>query len=180
MNNAVKRLKKKLISLRSSVKSGADSMSKNMTRTMNGLVKKINDIINSAADEETLRNQALFGEAVSSYGSAYTLKENLTRELSDAFKSVPAGFFDDGEKSAQAFCSGFEQKISSASQKLRETVEQTFSNIQPVVTVSASAASSGSSQVYNNASYNFYGSGLTVTQQLEQARRSQTLNMLRG
>lgn len=90
--------------------------------------------------------------------------ENLKNDLSTALKELPDEFFKGGELSGEAFLNGFLSKLSRVAESIGEIKSEIYS----------------SGVTYNNASYNFYSSGESVSAQLEAARNAETLNRLRG
>lgn len=100
--------------------------------------------------------------------------DDLLEELSKSFEKVPESFIDGGIDSAQAFGEGFLQSIDGIIDSIKIELAQKLGEINGQISVEY-----GKPNVYNS-SYNFYGSGQTVSQQLEAARLADTVNRLRG
>lgn len=106
--------------------------------------------------------------------------EQLTYILADAFEKAFGGsvadFFDYGVKSGESFGQGFRQSVETGMAEVKVSVYNTMRELYPL----ASATGNVSNITYSSPSYNFYGSGQTVSQQLSEARIADTVNALRG
>ncbi len=104
----------------------------------------------------------------------------IAREIKQAFGESVNDFFDSGKASGQSFGSGFKSSIETSMKEIGEIVNAAMQNINSEVASVASAATSVSNVTYYSPTYNFYNSGQTVTEQLNEARRADTVNALRG
>ncbi len=101
-----------------------------------------------------------------SYGS---LGEDLAGELERAFGDIPMTFFENGKLSAQEFGKGFCDKLTGIMEDINDFITRFTTEIEL-----------SPSSVTRNASYNFFGSGQTVAEQLAEARVSEALEEMRG
>lgn len=102
--------------------------------------------------------------------------DELLDELGRSFEKVPESFLDGGIDSAEAFGEGFIQSIDGIMDSIKLAIESKLDEISADISIGYDKPGSN---VYNS-SYNFYGSGQTVSEQLEQARITDTVNKLRG
>ena len=102
--------------------------------------------------------------------------DELMEDLKKSFETVPETFFDEGIESANAFGEGFLKSIDGIIDAIKIEIEGKLGEIG--LNLTAGYENAGSN-IYNS-SYNFYGSGQTVSQQLEEARTADTVSRLRG
>lgn len=117
----------------------------------------------------------IFNEDIENAKTYYQETANdLLEELSKSFEKVPESFIDGGIDSAKAFGEGFLQSIDGIIDSIKLEIAEKLGDISTQI-----SAEYEKPNVYNS-SYNFYGSGQTVSQQLEEARLTDTVNRLRG
>ncbi len=90
--------------------------------------------------------------------------ESLKNDLNAALKELPDSFFEGGKLSGEAFANGFMPQLN----RIVESINEIKSGV------------SSGAVTYNNASYNFYSSGESISAQLEAARNAETVKRLRG
>ena len=103
-------------------------------------------------------------------------KETMKAELEKTFGTVPDSFFDLGEDSADSFGEGFTSRLKAIFTNMQNAVTSTMASMSPVL---VGGAGVGSVSTYN-ASYNFYGSGQTVSQQILAAEQHAEITRMRG
>lgn len=143
------------VSLSEMLLSGSDKDFYTYINSWKNLNDTMNEVTNGLLSDE-------MNEVLTKFGN---VGENLKNDLSAALKELPSEFFKGGELSGEAFSSGFLSRLN----RITETINEIKSRTAGVGAVT-----------YNNASYNFYSSGDTVTAQLEAAKNAETLNRLRG
>ena len=112
-------------------------------------------------------------EAEASFSEA---GQSLKEKLLEKFKVVPEGFLDVGKDAAENFSSAFLDGLNKIMERAGAVLT---AGIQPAY--AASGAGAGNVQNISNAvSYNLYGSGETVAQQLQSARAHRQIEKLRG
>ncbi len=138
--------------------------------------KYIDGYINKKNIEQEIANE-VFNEDIEKAKAYYqTTTNELLEELKKSFESVPESFFDGGIDSANAFGEGFIQSIDGIIDAIKIEIESKLGEISS--NISAGYGGAGSN-IYNS-SYNFYGSGQSVSEQLEEARIADTVSRLRG
>ena len=100
--------------------------------------------------------------------------KSLKEKLLEHFKNVPESFLDIGVDAAESFADGFAQKLEAVKLQIQSVV----AGIMP--TAAAGAGAGNVQNISNAVSYNLYGSGETVAQQLQSARAHRQLEKLRG
>ena len=121
----------------------------------------------------------------------YTIKDALSHNteqigyaLSDivtkAFGDAAADFFESGKAGGNSFGDGFVQSVEEKISQARSMIISAMQSIGAVISSGHAAMTNVSTVTYSNPSYNFYSSGQTVSQQLNEARRTETVNALRG
>ena len=79
-----------------------------------------------------------------------------------------------------SFGSGFVQGLEEKMDKARGVVMSAMQDMNAMLNSVNSSATSISNITYSSPSYNFFSSGQTVSEQLSEARRAETVNELRG
>lgn len=132
-------------------------MKKTILRLKNSMVKNLSTITNTASKMISNVNSVLTSLADEDY------LRNISIGIAMDKLNMPENFFDTGENYAETFAGGF------------------LSGISPYGTGFAASAGdiTKSGNVTYNSNYNFYSSGLTVSQQLQQARHEDMINGLR-
>ena len=104
----------------------------------------------------------------------------IEQELSDWYGSIPAGFFTEGELSAEAFGNAFVKKLQSMQQMLEDAVQSVV--LQPLINAENLAQSNAGvdHNVQQSMTYVLQGSGETVSQKLQSARNHAIIEKLRG
>ena len=100
--------------------------------------------------------------------------KSLKEKLLEHFKNVPESFLDIGVDAAESFADGFAQKLEAVKLQIQSVV----AGIMP--TAAAGAGAGNVQNISNAVSYNLYGSGETVAQQLQSARAHRQIEKLRG
>lgn len=166
-NNTIslKQMKKRILRLKS-------SMIKNLSTITNAVSKMIvnvNSVLNTLTDEDYLRNLSI-GIESSPQTSGIYYDSNSQNKVFSAYGNIPEDFFDMGQDYAKTFSDGFLSGITSLTD-----------NVKSALSSAAYAQTGGNTEnITYNSNYNFYSSGLTVSQQLEQARREELLKQLRA
>ncbi len=104
----------------------------------------------------------------------------ISQEIKKAFGESAEGFFESGKSVGQSFGDGMKVSIEDSIREITSVVNAAMQNINLKMSVASSAANSAGQITYSNPSYNFYSSSQTVSQQLSEARRAETINSLRG
>ena len=141
-----------------------------ITNTVYKMIENVNSVLNTLVDDDYLRNlsigitpDSLSTDNGNVGGSAYN-------KVFSVYNRIPDNFFDMGEEYAANFSNGFLSEISTLTDKLGTV---------PIQSVYGTGNSTNKNVTYNS-SYNFYSSGLTVSQQLQQARQEEILKQLRA
>nr|DAH37248.1 MAG TPA: minor tail protein [Caudoviricetes sp.] len=116
------------------------------------------------------------GSAFAAGVSESLSKETMKAELEKTFGTVPDSFFDLGEDSADSFGEGFTSRLKAIFANIQNAVASTMASMSPVL---VGGGTVGNISTYN-ASYNFYGSGQTVSQQLQASRQHSEITRMRG
>lgn len=136
--------------------------------------------VDKASSEETQTEIKAAGEAAGDTfvaGVSESLsKETMKAELKKTFGTVPDSFFDIGEDSADSFGEGFTSRLRTLFVNMQNAVASTMASMSPVL---VGGGSTGNISTYN-ASYNFYGSGQTVSQQLQAVKQHSEITRMRG
>lgn len=101
----------------------------------------------------------------------------MRAELEKVYGEIPDSFFDCGGESAVKFKNGFLEQIPGMFEELRQAFADGMTAMMPSITFSGGAGSGGNSYT---ASYNFYSSGQTVSEQLAAARSAAVVERMRG
>ncbi|MBE7022723.1 MAG: hypothetical protein E7414_05875 [Ruminococcaceae bacterium] len=107
--------------------------------------------------------------------------ERVEQELEGWYGSIPAGFFQEGELSAEAFGTAFMNKLADMKETLNQAVLSVVSDSAGQMTLSAEGRDSravGNTQ--NSVTYVLSGAGETVAEQLRSARAHAEIAKLRG
>lgn len=142
------------VSLSETLISGSDEDFYAYIRSWENLNATLKDVTNGLLSDE-------IAEVLDKFGN---IGENLKNDLNAALKELPDSFFEGGKLSGEAFANGFLPHLNRIAESINEI---------------KSGTSSGA-VTYNNASYNFYSSGESISTQLEAARNAETVNRLRG
>lgn len=136
--------------------------------------------VDKASSEETQTEIKAAGEAAGDTfvaGVSESLsKETMKAELEKTFGTVPDSFFDLGEDSADSFGEGFTSRLKAIFANMQNAVAGMQASMSPVL---VGGGTVGNISTYN-ASYNFYGSGQTVSQQLQASRQHSEITRMRG
>ncbi len=103
----------------------------------------------------------------------------LDRELEAWYGTVPDGFFEEGQLSAEAFGEGFMKKLQGLQETLQEAVFSVLSNSFAVAESAASQSVNNVNQ-HNTVTYVLNSSGETVAEQLRSVRGHAAVSKLRG
>lgn len=106
----------------------------------------------------------------------YMLADTVTA----AFGEAAGDFFQSGNNGGISFGSGFVQGLQEKMDEARGVVMSAMQDINAMVASVNGEVTRISNVTYSSPSYNFFGSGQTVTEQLSEARRVETVNQLRG
>ena len=155
----IKQIKKRILNLKSSMIKNLSTV----TGAVSRMITNVNSVLNTLADEEYLRNIGIGIEQPKDFDVYDSTSHNA---VFSAYKNIPQDFFDMGENYAKNFSDGFISGISGL-------------DGGGSYGISTNGGASTENITYNS-NYNFYSSGLTVTQQLEQARREEQLKQLRA
>lgn len=133
-----------------------------------------------------------FNEYITAYGDhekeiadiAVTLTSDSTdkaisvmkSKLAEVYGEIPDEFFLCGQESGASFGEAFGEELKAQLEDIRTVLN---SGIEDMLSVGFSNAGTQNNSSYS-ASYNFYGSGQTVAQQLRSARASAAVERLRG
>ena len=104
----------------------------------------------------------------------------LADAVTAAFGQAADDFFAGGMAGGISFGSGFVLGLQEKMDKARDVVMSAMQDINAMIGTINSASTNVSNITYSNPSYNFYSSGQTVGEQLSEARRTETINQLRG
>lgn len=107
------------------------------------------------------------------------IKEKYLNDLREFYDDVPEDFFDCGIKSGNAFGEALAGSVSAAMERVKNIINSFGISFGGAISSVMSAAGGTGSSV-RTTSYNFYGSGQTVSEQLAAARAADTVNKLRG
>ena len=164
-NINLKQMKKRILKLKSSMVKNLSSI----TNAISKMIVNVNSVLNTLTDEDYLRNLSIGIETEPQTSAVYYDSSSQNRIFS-AYGNIPKDFFDMGENYAENFSEGFLSGISGLTD-----------NVTSVLSSSPYRESSGNTEnITYNSSYNFYSSGLTVSQQLKQARNEELLKQLRA
>lgn len=155
---SLKQMKRKILSLKASMTRNLSTI----TNTVSKMISNVNSVLNSLTDEDYLRNLSI-GINMDSLNNPNDYSSSLQRKVMSSYSTIPDEFFDMGETAAESFKNGFVSEISTLTNSMN------MSSSDDVKT----------EHVTYNSNYNFYSSGLTVSQQLEEARREEILNRFR-
>ncbi len=150
----------------------------------NALAGQVAAQLNGIVNKEALEEAGVDVEAGFSAGffESYQEKQAFVEELEEKFEQVPEGYYELGEKSAEAFGQGLEHKLVTVFEDARHSILSTVSDIAlSMVTRTMDAVKNitENSNVYNT-SYIFNSSKDTTTQQLAAANNAETLKRLRN
>ena len=164
-NITLKQMKKRILKLKSSMVKNLSSI----TNAISKMIVNVNSVLNTLTDEDYLRNLSIGIETEPQTSAVYYDTSSQNRIFS-AYVNIPKDFFDMGENYAESFSDGFLSVISGLTD-----------NVTSVLSSSSYRESGGNTEnITYNSSYNFYSSGLTVSQQLKQARNEELLKQLRA
>lgn len=104
----------------------------------------------------------------------------LAQAVKNAFSESTDDFFISGQNSGKSFGDGFRLSVENSMNDVSRIVIEAMQNINSLISSALSRVNSVSNVTYSSPSYNFYSSSQTVSEQLSEARRSQTVNELRG
>lgn len=101
----------------------------------------------------------------------------MRAELEKVYGEIPDSFFECGGESAVEFKNGFLDALPAVFEEISAVFADGLTTMIPSISFSGGASSGGNSYT---SSYNFYGSGQTVSQQLAAARAAATVERMRG
>lgn len=104
-------------------------------------------------------------------------KDELMKKLEEMYGEVPEDFFSCGGDSANSFKNGFLDKLPEIFEEIRQAFADGMAAIMPDISIGGGGSSGGNTYT---SSYNFYGNGQTVSEQLQAARASSVINRMRG
>ena len=166
-NNTIslKQMKKRILKLKSSMIKNLSTITKSVSK----MIINVNSVLNTLTDEDYLRDLSI-GVETSPQTSGIYYDSNSQNKVFSAYRNIPEDFFDMGQDYAKTFSDGFLSGVSALTD-----------NVKSVLSSAASTQTESSTEnITYNSNYNFYSSGLTVSQQLEQARREELLKQLRA
>lgn len=100
----------------------------------------------------------------------------MKSKLEEVYGEIPDDFWQCGLESAQQFGEAFGEEIERILKEIKQTVQSSMESAVPTVSVGTGTQNTSS----YTASYNFYGSGETVSQQLKAARSAAVVERMRG
>lgn len=133
--------------------------------------KKFVDYLSDFKEKKLLSEQI----ADSLYKEEFSVAaEEIKKELSQSFSEIPKEFFELGEVTAENFKDGFIGELKNLFSGVNEILKEEG------ISLSVNGGEAGSGERNYSATYNFYGSGETVSSQLISAKNHEAIQKLRG
>ncbi len=132
----------------------------------------------NAYKDEVIFDIYRVGDALSQNSEA--IAYSLIKEVKKAFADVSDDFFACGNEVGTGFGAGLILSTEKAIEDAKSLMQSAMAEIAAMMDYRSYASYTNSSVTYSSPSYNFYGSGQTVSEQLNEARQSQIINELRG